>query len=172
VERRERGQAERGERARGCEVAARHAEEIAEEQAVEAGRRGRRQREEDAEPEERRDDDRDRDVAADPGQARRERDRSRGAEHAARRAEEERQPEQRGRHEPGEERVRQRLGAVGELVEDDPAAEHGADDADEEELEQRPLHERVRPGLEQRVNQWWCGGSSAASPGRVTISPP
>jgi ATPase subunit of ABC transporter with duplicated ATPase domains len=73
---------------------------------------------------------------------------------------EEREAEQRRADEPRKERVGERLGAVGELVEHDPAAEHGADDADEEELEQRPLHER---GIE-RADQ----DHASCVPGAVT----
>ena len=61
--------------------------------------------------------------------------------------------EQRRRDATGKVRRRERLGAVGELVEHDPATQDGADDAHEEELEQRPLHERVRPGLDDGVHQ-------------------
>jgi hypothetical protein len=48
--------------------------------------------------------------------------------------------------------MRERLGAIGELVQDDPAAEYPADQADEHELEQRALHEAERPGMEEGVN--------------------
>ena len=50
----------------------------------------------------------------------------------------ERQPEQRRDHEPGEHRVSQRLGAVRELVEDDPAPERAGERADHRQLECRP----------------------------------
>ena len=45
----------------------------------------------------------------------------------------------------------ERLGAVRELVEDDPAAERAAGDPDERELEERPLQEAVRPRVGERV---------------------
>ena len=39
------------------------------------------------------------------------------------------------------------LGAVGHAVEQDPAAEPAADEADERDLEEGVLHERLAPGL-------------------------
>src|SRR5207253_11159706 len=175
----ERREAEGAERAGGKQIAARDAEQVAEEEAVEARRRGRREREQRAEPEERRDDDGDGDVARDRGQPCDERDSRRGDQDAAGGAQEQRQTGERRDDEPGEERVRERLGAVGEPVEDDPAAEHGAERADEEELEERPLHERVAPRMEDRVRHacswWWGGRTTAVSPaaaGSGTISAP
>ena len=106
------------------EIGAGDRQHVPEEELVQAGRRGGREREQDAEPEQDRDDDRDGGVPPDPGARARGRRAGRDRHaHADRAAEHEREAEQRREHEPGEERVRERLGAVGELVEDDPAAE-------------------------------------------------
>ena len=86
-----------------------------------------------------------------------------------------RQPEQRGADEAGEERMRERLGAVRELVVDDPAPDDAADDPEQHELCERELHEGLAPRVHERVHQWswWCGGRMAAAfPGKVTIAPP
>ena len=76
--------------------------------------------------------------------------------------------------EPRKERVRERLRAVGELVEDDPAADEAAHEPEQEQLDQRAAHERLRKRVQKGVrHQWWCGGTIAATPsGRVTIEPP
>ena len=77
----------------------------------------------DAGAEHRRHDDRDRGVAADPGTRPASAIASAATTIAGRAAEQERHAGERGEHQPGEDRVRERLGRVGELVEDDPAAE-------------------------------------------------
>ena len=124
---------------------------------------------------------RDRRVAVDPRDPRGERDGGARREHPDGAAEDERDAEQRGRDEAGEERVGERLGAVRELVEDDPAAERAAGDPDQHELEEGALHEAERPGMEERVGHasppwtWWCAGripTAAPSPGSATIAPP
>ena len=71
----------------------------------------------------RRDDDRDPRVGTDRGQPAGERDRRRGDGDSERSAEHQREPGQRGDHEPGEHRVGERLGAVGEPEQHDPAPE-------------------------------------------------
>jgi hypothetical protein len=43
--------------------------------------------------------------------------------------------------------MRERLGAVGEVVEDDPAAQRAPDEADERELDERPLDDALLPRL-------------------------
>jgi hypothetical protein len=48
--------------------------------------------------------------------------------------------------------MRERLRAVGELVQEHPAADETAGDSEEQQLEQRPTHERLRKGVEQRVH--------------------
>ena len=113
--------------------------------------------EHDPEPEQARDHDGHRGVAPDLRRSPEHDDGDGRHEHPHRAAENERHPEQRGHHEPREERVGERLGAVGELVADDPAAEHAADDPDERELEEGPLHEPERPRFDERVHHssWW-----------------
>ena len=175
MQRRERDEPDERQRAGRDEVGARHAEEIAEQQSVEARRRGGRQRQEHAQAEEARDHHRDRCVAAEGRHAADERDPGRGHGDTGRSSDEQRQAEQRRANESGEQGVRERLRAVGELVEEDPAADDPTDDAEEHELEQRALHEHLAPRLPERVHQcsWWCGGRMPTScPGSVTIAPP
>jgi hypothetical protein len=167
-----------GETGSRRQVARGHAEQVAEQEVLHTGRRRRRQREQHAEAEQRGDDDRDGRVALDAGHPRGNRDRDGRREHAERAAEHERKADERCDHEARKARVRERLGAVGELVEDDPAAEHAAHDSDQEQLEQRALHEPERPRIEQRVHHscsWWCAGrtpTGAPSPGSGTTAPP
>ena len=81
-------------------------------------------------------------------------------------------PVERREDEAGEDRVGERLGRVGEPVEDDPAAERSAGDADQGHLDHRAPHELVLQGLEHA--QWWWGGriARASVPGSSTIAPP
>ena len=112
------------------------------------GRRGGHQREQRAEPEHRGD--------------RRRRRRCRGRSRATRRGRRCRaaaapaptappatigSPSSEARDEAGEHAVREALGAVGHAVEQHPAAEPAADEADERDLEEGVLHERLSPGL-------------------------
>jgi hypothetical protein len=124
-----------------------------------------------------RDDDGDGGIAAEQRHTPDQSDRRRREEDTDCTAHEERQAEQRGTHQPGKERVRQGLGAVGELVEEDPAADDRTGEPDQDELASCVLHELVVPGLDERVHQcsfwWWCAGTRPATlPGRATISPP
>ena len=109
------------------------------------GRGGGRERQYDAEAEHRRDDDGDRRVAADLRRSSEHGDRPGRDGDADRSAEQERDAEQRGHDEAGEERVREGLRAVGELVEDHPASERSAGDPGDCELEHGPLEEPLRP---------------------------
>ena len=81
---------------------------------------------------------------------------------------------------PGKMRVRERLGAVGEPVEDDPAPERAADRADQRDLEQRAPHDRpastgrraCRPGWRHAVPSVlvvMVGGRSSARLRRVRL---
>ena len=79
-----------------------------------------------------------------------------------RRPEQQRHPGDRGEHQAREDRVGERLGRVGELVEDDPAAERAAGQAEQGHLGDRPLHERFLEGLEHQW-WWWCGGRIASA---------
>ena len=109
------------------EVGAGDAEQVAEEQLVQPRRRGGREREQHAEPEEGRDHHGDRGVAPDLGRApdrRRSPRRPRGRR--PRRRARAAAPASAASDEAREQRVGERLGAVGELVEDDPAAERAA----------------------------------------------
>ena len=117
------------------------------------GRRVGREGEQDAEPEHRRDDDGDGDVAADPGHAAGEGDRQRRDRDRRRRPEQQRDAGEGRDHQPGEDRVGERLRRIGELVEDDPAAERARGDADQSDLGERPLHEGFLERLDHR--QWW-----------------
>ena len=131
-----------------AQVAVGDAEDVAEEQRLDPRRRGRRERQQGAEAEHRGDDDGDRGVAADPGDPRRQRDRERGDDDRRHRAEQQRGAGDRGEDQAREERVRERLGRVGEAVEDDPAAERAAGDAEQDDLGEGALHERFLQWLE------------------------
>src|SRR5206468_4593773 len=100
-----------GERARRYEVGAGDTEQVAEEQAPEPGRRGGRERDEDADAEQAGHDDRHRGVAAEQRRSPDNRDADGGAEDADGSPGEQREPEQGGTDEAREERVRERLGA-------------------------------------------------------------
>ena len=91
----------------------------------------------DAEPEQARDHDRDGGVAPDLRRAAGERDGERRDDDPDRAAEQQRQPDERREDEAGQQRVRERLGAVGEVVHDDPAAERAAGDAEQHDLGER-----------------------------------
>src|SRR5256885_433417 len=80
-------------------------------------------------------------------------------------AEEQRDAQQRRRDQPGEQRVGERLGRVGELVKDQPAPQQPADQPDQRDLEERPLEHGLRPRLGEPVrHQWWWGGTTPTSP--------
>ena len=53
--------------------------------------------------------------------------------------------------EAGEDRVGERLRAVGEPVEDDPAAKRATDECEQQHLRERALHDRLSPRVAQRV---------------------
>src|SRR5918999_241460 len=97
-----------------------------------------------------------------------------------------------GPHETREHRVGQRLGAIGQPVEDDPAAQCSADYTEQRYLRQSPLHDRLAPGVEdcppdtgreghsqigdtqhspQALQSWWCGGRMAESLSGAPRSP-
>ena len=82
-----------------------------------------------------------------------ERDRDRGHDERRHGAEQQRGAGDRGQDQARKERVRERLGRVGEAVEDDPAAERAAGDAEQHDLGEGALHERFLQGLEH--GQWW-----------------
>ena len=90
-------------------------------------------------------------------------DRQRRDDDRRHRAEQQRHAGDRGEDEPGEDRVGERLGRVGEAVEDDPAAERTAGDADQDDLGEGALHERFLQGLEHLSGG---DGEAAGSPGR------
>ena len=144
--------------AASAQVGVRHAEHVAEEQALQPGRRGGREREQDAGAEERRDHDGDGGVAPDGRHLPGERDRERRDEQARGAAEQQRQAGERGDDQPRQQRVRQRLRAVGEAVEDDPAPERAAGHAEQGDLEQRAPADRIGPRIGERVqhgeHQW------------------
>ena len=141
--------------ARDGEIGARHSEQVAEEEALEPRRGARREREHYAEAEERRDHDRDASVPLDEWYPCDERNRDRGHENAHDAARKEREPQQGGDDEARKESVRERLRAVGELVQEHPAADETADDTEKQQLEERPAHERLRERMEQRVGHQW-----------------
>ena len=89
-------------------------------------------------------------------------------------AEDQRHPRDRGEDQAGEDRVGQRLGRVGEPVEDDPAAQGAAGDPDQGHLGDRSPHELVLQRLEHRSVVMVVGGQdrAAAAPGSSTIEPP
>ena len=139
VQERQRDERHDGERGGEQQVAVGDAERVAEEQAA-AARRGvsRRQRQQHAEAEQRRHDDGHRGVAADRRACAGERDAGGGDEQPDRPAEQQRQPGSAATTSPGSSACGQRLGAVGELVEDDPAAERAAGDAEQHDLDEAP----------------------------------
>ena len=81
-----------------------------------------------------------------------ERDRDGGNDDRRHSAEQQRGAGDRRQDQAREKRVRERLGRVGEAVEDDPATERAAGDAEQDDLGQGALHERFLQGLE---HQWW-----------------
>ena len=143
------------------------AEQVAEEQAGHALRRGVGQRQERARPERGGDDDRDGQLGAEPPLARGEGDEHRGRQHAAGRAEQERQPGDRGQRQPRQHRVGERLRRVRLAVGEQPHAERPARQAEEHRLEQ---------GAREDGHAWsWpqCWTLTARSPpGRTTSSWP
>ncbi len=163
----------RGER----EVGVGDAEHVAEEQLLQPRGRVRRQREQRAEAEQAGDDDGDRRVVPDRRRAARDRDGERGDDQPRRAPDHERHAGERGDDEAGQQGVRERLGAVGEAVEDDPASERAAGRAERDDLDERPEVDRVAPGIEQPVEHqwsWWWGGRTPwpPPPGNSTIDPP
>src|SRR6185369_12845552 len=79
--------------------------------------------------------------------------------------------------EPGQHRVRDRLGGVALPVQQDPHAERAAGDRDHQHLDQRALHEgageRVEQPVEHQWSWWWCSTATARSPpGSTTSSAP
>ncbi len=118
-------------------------------------------------PKRRGDHDRHRRVPADARGAADDRDRDRRDQRARCPAEQQRHPEQRRGDESREERVSERLRAVREFVENDPAAEHTADDPEQHELQQRPLHEAVRPRATSRACISDGGPAGSRSPRRL-----
>ena len=118
-------------------------EQVAEQQLLEPRRRLRREREQRARAEQRRDRHGDAEVGADPLVARRERDRAGGDERAAGGAEHERGAGERGEHEPGQQPVAHRLGRVGLAVQQHPDAERAEGEREDQDLEQRAPGDRV-----------------------------
>ena len=120
---------------------------------LQAGRRVGRQGEQRAEPEQRSDDDRHRRVAADAGDPRRPaRPRPRPRASPAAPPSSSGSPRSAATHQAREQRVGQRLGAVGQVVEDDPAAQRAAGRSQQDHLQQRAAQERARcHGVERRV---------------------
>ena len=174
-----------GDQRRDDEVLARDREHVAEEQLLDARRGGRHEREQRAEAERRRDHDAHRGVAIDAARLAETRDAAGRGTRADGAARNERQAEQRGADEPREHAVRETLGAVGHAVEQDPAAEPAADEADERDLEEGVLHERLAPGPAQPLPgaahpspwSWWCAGriprdGSPLPSSTATIEPP
>ncbi len=104
-----------------------------------------------AEPEERGDDDRDRDVAVQARDAPDERDEDGTDDEPRRAAEQQRDPQQRGEDEAGQHRVGERLGAVRAPREDDPAAQSAGDDA--EQRRARRCRARRSSGASGSVSQ-------------------
>jgi hypothetical protein len=178
VEQHERDHHDGGERRGEQQVGVGHAEHVAEQEPLEARRRRGGQGEEHAEPEQGRDDHGHGGVPADRRRARRDRDGQGRDQDAGGAAEQEREARERGDDEAWQQRVGQRLGAVGEVVEDHPTAERPAGHAQQEHLEEGAPHDRLRPGVGEGVDHssppWWCGGTSdrAPPPGRATIAAP
>ena len=151
----ERGAAEHEQRGGRDQVAVGDPERVAEQQLLQPLRRVGREREQRAEAHEAGHRHRRAGVRADAGVARGEGDQRGGHERAARGAEEERRARERGEHEPGEEAVRERLGAVGEPLGDDPEAERAAEAS-------RPSQARAARGGRCRSGAG-RGGSRATS---------
>ena len=140
------------------------------------GRRLRRQCEHDTEAEERRDDHGNGAVSRDEWQAPGNGDRDRGHQQAGGAAQEQRRADQRRHDEAGEQAMRERLGRIGEAVEDQPATEEAAAPCEQQALQPRAAHDGLGPRVGEEVqgcDQWWCGGSTAWPPsGSCTRSPP
>jgi hypothetical protein len=152
------------------QVAVGRAERIAEQELAQPGRGVGRQRERDAEPEQRADRHRDGELRADAPVARRERDEQRGRHDPARRSQHDRQAGQRREHEPGQHRVGQRLGRVRVTQVQDPDAQRAADDPQQHDLGQGPAQQLA---LQQRHQPWWWWEWTATVSGpRLTISSP
>ena len=131
--RRERQRAGRKQVARG------DAERVPEEDLAEAGRHFRPERQEHAEPEKGRDDDRDCRVGANPALTARQGDRDSGDQQPSTGTQEQRKAGQGRDHEAGQRRVGERFGGVALAVEDQPDAERSTDQAEERDLGQCPL---------------------------------
>ena len=135
------------------EVGVGHAERVAEEQLLEPLRRVRGEREQRAEAHQARDHHGGAGLRADALVARGERDQRRGHERPAGRAEQQRGAGQRGEHEPGQQPVRERLGGVGQPLDDDPEAERAAEGAEQRDLEQRAAVDAGAERIEQEVER-------------------
>ena len=95
------------------------------------------------------------------------RDRPGGHERAARGAEHERDPGQRGEHEPGQQPVAERLGRVGLAVQQHPDAERAEREREDQDLGQRAARDRVG---EHQCS--WCSTATAVVPSASTTSSP
>ncbi len=158
VQQRERREDEHGQPGGETQIGVRDAEDVAEEQALQARRRGGREGEQDAGAEERGHHHRDGGVAADGWHLAGGGDRDRGHEQSRGAAEQQRDARERGEDEPRQQRMRQRFCAVGEVVEDDPAPQRTARHAQQRDLEQRAPPDRIGPWIGERVqhgeHQW------------------
>ena len=163
------------ERARHREVAGVDAEQVAEEQLLQPRRRGGRQREHPAQPEQRRDADRDADVARQAPVGGDERDPGRRHQHAPERAQHERRADQRGDDEPGQHPVADRLRRVRVAIEQHPDAERPAGDREDQHLDQRAHDDRRaervgEPRQHRQCSCAWCPMPTARPPPSSTIS--
>jgi len=141
-----------GREQRGYEdLAARHAERIAEQKLPQTRRDVGRQRQQRSGGEHRRDHHGDRDVGADSGDSRSEDDRHRRDDEAGAGAEGERQPSERGHDEPREHGVGDRFRGVALAVKQDPRAERPARESEHDHLDQRTLADALSKRIDQRV---------------------
>jgi hypothetical protein len=127
-----------GECCRERQVRAGHGEHVAEKQLLHRGGRIGRQRQECACSDERGDDHGDRGVTPErphPGRVRDRRRRDSGTEH---RPQHQREASEGSDHQTGEQRVAERLGAVGEAVQHDPASERAGGQPQQRNLDQGP----------------------------------
>jgi hypothetical protein len=174
VRERERHHHRRGEQRGLGDVAARHAQEVAEQQLAQARGDLGRECEQRAEPEQAGDRDGHAGVAAQPLVAAGERDRAGGHEHPSRTPEQQRRACERGEDEPGQHAVSERLGGVALPVEEDPDAERPARHGEDQHLGQRPPHQvaRERVGQPGEHQCSWCSTATARRSPMTTSSWP